>query len=71
MKATVIDLKDIESIGINFGELIKEQLIENRIDMRELQEERLSGCWLDGSIEPKGLKEPLPWSNWFDTTSGD
>lgn len=66
MKGTVIDLKNIESLGIGFGKGIEKQLITAAIDMRKLKKEVLSRGGFHGSIQPKGFELPLPSTQRFD-----
>jgi hypothetical protein len=60
VKAPIIDLKNVETIGVCLGKLIQEPLIAIGIQMRELQKEGFTRCWFDCSVEPKRLKQPLP-----------
>lgn len=71
MKPSVVYLKNIETIGIRCGELIKESLIALGIDMGKLQKKRLSRCRFDRTIEPECFEQPLPLPNRFDPTRSD
>lgn len=71
MKPSVVHLKNIETIGIGFGELIKESLIALGIDMGKLQKKGLSCCRFNRTIDPECFEQPLPLPNRFDSTSGE
>jgi hypothetical protein len=56
VKSSVIDLKNVESARIGFGEIIEEALIALGIDMGELQKEGFSCCRFNCTIEPEGFE---------------
>ena len=66
VKAPIIDLKNVETIGVCLGKLIQEPLIAIGIQMRELQKEGFTRCWFDASVEPKRLEQPamIRWGRW-------
>jgi hypothetical protein len=71
VKASVVYLKNVKTIGVSLGKLLQESLITLGIDMGELPEESLSRCWFNSAIEPKGLEQPLPLSNRFNSTGSN
>ena len=71
VKASVIHLKHVQTIGICFGKLIQKPLIALGIDMRKLQEKGGSGCRFNGTVKPERSEQPLPLPDGFNTTGGD
>jgi len=61
-------LQNIETIGIGFGELIKESLVALGIDRGKLPKKGLSRCWFYRTIEPECFDWPLPLPNRFDNS---
>jgi len=60
VKRSVIDLENVEGIGIGLRELVEKKLVTVAINMRELPKELLSRRRFHCPIEPKGLELPLP-----------
>ena len=60
VKRPVIDLQNIERIGIGLRELVEKKLIAVAINMGKLQKELLSSRWFYRTIDPKSFELPLP-----------
>ena len=65
MEGSIIDLEDVEAIGIRLRKLVEKKLIALTIDMGKLQKELLSGSRFHGTVKPKGFELPLPSAQWF------
>lgn len=68
MKRAVIDLHNVEGVGITRRELIQKPLIALAIDMRKLEKEVLSRTRFHRAIQPKGFELPLPSTQGFNAT---
>ena len=60
VKRPVIDLEDVEGIGIRLKELVEKKLVAVAVDRRKLPKERLASRWFYRTVEPKGFALPLP-----------
>ena len=57
-----------ETIGIGFGELIKESLVALGIHMGKLQKKGFPCQWFNCTVKPKRFEQPVILPNGFDTT---
>jgi hypothetical protein len=60
MEGSVIDLENVEAVGIGLRKLVEKHLIAIAIDMGKLQKELLSRHRFHCTIDPKGFELPLP-----------
>lgn len=56
VKASVIDLEKVETVGKLLGKLIEKSLIAVGIHMRKLQEKGISGRRFHRTIDPEGFE---------------